>query len=163
MYMYYNLFKIFYIIEDLVKIYLLRKTCGKIGVKYRSSASQCALMHTFSEMFRVCAYWNICMLPFIIITISCYYYYYYYYYYYCFFFFFFFCFFFFFFCFFFSFSSGCDRYVENDDECCKRTSTYYQHYGKCCRFFTVSSGCEPYRKRILMPQTRFFYPTHNIA
>ena len=66
---------------------------------------------------------------------------------------------------FFSFSFGCDRYVENDDECCNRT--FLDHIlptlWKMLSIFTVSSGCECYRKRVLMPQTRLFYPTHNIA
>ena len=63
--------------------------------------------------------------------------------------------------FFFSFSFCCDRYVENDDECCNRT--FLDHIlptlCKMLPIFTVSSGCECYRKRILMPQTRLFYPT----
>ena len=67
--------------------------------------------------------------------------------------------------FFFSFSFGCDRYVENDDVFCKRT--FLDHMlptlWKMLPIFTVSSGCECYRKRIIMPQTRLFYPTHNIA
>ena len=65
----------------------------------------------------------------------------------------------------FFFSFGCDSYVENDDECCNRT--FLDHIlptlWKMLPIFTVSSGCECYRKRILMPQTRLFYPTHNIA
>ena len=65
----------------------------------------------------------------------------------------------------FSFSFGCNRYVENDDECYNRT--FLDHIlptlWKMLPIFTVSSGCECYRKQILMPQTRLFYPTHNIA
>ena len=56
------------------------------------------------------------------------------------------------------FLSGCDRFVENDDECCNRT--FLDHilpmlWKMLQIFFTVLSGCERYRKQILMP----FYPT----
>ena len=30
-------------------------------------------------------------------------------------------------------------------------------------YFTVSFGCECYRRRLLMPQTRLFYPTHYLT
>ena len=60
------------------------------------------------------------------------------------------------------FSSGCDRYVENDDECCNRT--FLDHIlptlCKMLPIFTVSSGCERYRKRILMPPANKTFLSH---
>ena len=57
------------------------------------------------------------------------------------------------------------RLAVIDDECCNRT--FLDHIlptlWKMLPIFTVSSGCECYGEKKLMPQTRLFYPTHNIA
>ena len=59
--------------------------------------------------------------------------------------------------FFFSFSSGCDRYVENGDECCNRT--FLDHLLPTLWKMLPIFYSFVYRKRILTPQTRLFYST----
>ena len=58
---------------------------------------------------------------------------------------------------FFSFSSGCDRYVENGDECCNRT--FLDHLLPTLWKMLPIVYSFVYRKRILTPQTRLFYST----